>query len=253
MNILPRHESIERRASDASMLVSTTMEVRMARIEAMMEALIHERGMTMTPMGSIEREESGSEGFHGETQFAMPILDPINPALTQMDQSSDMPFEVPDWTQPEPPAAEFMLQVGNRRLAFPRPDDYHQYLTSFFEDLHLRYPCIEEAAFRARGKPVLATGLLPADAVVFLALNYIIFACCDVLRTNSPSVPNSTPPGWHWVELADSLVDKRTLLDSDLDHTVLQFLLFQVRYSDPRKAQRGTALITPVFIPRFHR
>lgn len=68
----------------------------MARIETMMEALIHERGMAMTPMGSIEREDNGSDGLRSEAAFALPLLDPINPALTQMEQQSDMLYESPD-------------------------------------------------------------------------------------------------------------------------------------------------------------
>ncbi|KAF1850395.1 uncharacterized protein K460DRAFT_390909 [Cucurbitaria berberidis CBS 394.84] len=235
-NIMPRHESTERRASDASVL-SMTMETRMARIESMMEALIHERGMAMTPMGSIERENS-NEGLRSDAAFALPLLDPINPALAQMEQQSNIPYESPDWRHPlpqfedhsnsaEPPVT---IRLGSRALPFPRLIDYRKYMSQFFGDLHLRHPCIEESEFRAFGERILAIGVVQTGDVFFLALNYAIFACCEVLLETSPRSPSGKPNGWHWFQIADDLVDKRTLLTGPGDLALIQLLLFQALY-----------------------
>ena len=60
------------------------MEARMARVEAMMEALLQERSMTMTPSRSMDRDDSGNN------VAMLPLLDPVNPALTLMDQGSQI-------------------------------------------------------------------------------------------------------------------------------------------------------------------
>ncbi|CAO2658386.1 Nn.00g061090.m01.CDS01 [Neocucurbitaria sp. VM-36] len=236
-NILPRHGSIERRASDASVL-GLSMESRMARIETMMEALIHERGMTMTPMGSIERDENGSDGLRSEAAFALPLLDPINPALAQMEQQSDMQYESPDWRHPlsqfedrsnnaEPPVA---IRLGSRSLSFPGPTEYRKYMDKFFYGIHLLHPCIRESEFRAFGERTLATGDVQSGDRFSLALSYIIFACCDVLLATSSRSLNGKPEGWHWFQRADDLVDKKTLLTCAGNLALIQLLLFQALY-----------------------
>ena len=207
----------------------------MARIEAMMEALMRDRGLTMTPMGSIEREDSGNDGFRDEPGFAMPPLDPINPALAFMGQPSLFSQDASNPTQSLMPAPgspfgteqSRIVHVGNRTMPFPAPAEYQQYLLSFFTDVHLSHPCIDEADFRTRGEHMLSNNVVQPRDNHFLALNYIIFASCDALLNTAPA-DISKPVGWRWSEAADDLLDKKSLLNGDGDLTLIQCVLFQV-------------------------
>ncbi|KAF1945138.1 hypothetical protein EJ02DRAFT_339304 [Clathrospora elynae] len=235
-NVLPRDDDTERRASDASVR-GMSMETRMARIETMMEALMRDRGLTMTPIGSIEREDGASDGFRGDAAFSMPALDPINPALAFMGPHSMFNQELPNSTQPAIPALNppfvaepsHLIQLGDRALPFPSPEEYQQYLYSFFTDIHLSHPCIDEADFRSHAEHMLASTIIPSGESHFLALNYIIFACCDLLLKVTPA-DASKPLGWPWSEMADHLLDKKSLLSGGGGLTLIQCLLFQALY-----------------------
>jgi len=234
-SLMPSENGTERRASDASTR-GMTMEARMARIEAMMEALMRDRGLTMTPMGSVEREENGSDAFRGDAALSVPPLDPINPALAFMGQPSLFSENSLEPANPVAPGAgslingdpSHLVQFGNRKLPFPSPADYQQYLASFFTDIHLSHPCIDEPEFRNRSQHVLASASIPSEDREFLALNYTIFACCDILLNVAP-IDTGKCKGWRWLEMADELVDKRSLLSGCGDLTLIQCVLFQVR------------------------
>ena len=206
----------------------------MARVEAMMEALMRDRGLTMTPMGSVEREDGGSEGFRGDSSFLIPPLDPINPALAFMGQPS-LSQDTPNPAHSAIPGPEssfsaeppHLIQLENRTMPFPSPLEYQQYLLSFFNDIHLSHPCIDETEFRSRSEHVLASPVIQPGERHFLALNYIIFACCDVLL-NVSIAHVSKPAGWAWSEMADELLDKKSLLSGNGDLTLIQCVLFQV-------------------------
>lgn len=211
----------------------------MARVEAMMEALMRDRGLTVTPMGSVERDDGASDGFRGgDTAFPIPPLDPINPALAFMGQPSLFSQESSNQTSStlSGPEASFtaepphLVHLGNQAMPFPSPAEYQQYLLSFFTDIHLSYPCIDEADFRNRSEHMLADPAIPPEERHFLALNYIIFACCDVLLNVSP-VDASKPTGGRWSEIADHLLDKKSLLSGNGDLTLIQCVLFQVGYA----------------------
>ncbi|KNG50755.1 hypothetical protein TW65_01733 [Stemphylium lycopersici] len=224
-SLLPHDES-GRRASDASTR-SMTMEARMARVEAMMEALMRDRGLTMTPMGSVEREDGATDAA-----FPIPPLDPINPVLAFMGQpplSQDTPNPAHAATAgPESSfAAEHphLIQLANRTMSFPSPPEYQEYLLSFFNDIHLSHPCIDETEFRSRGEHVLASPVIQPGDRQFLALNYIVFACCDVLLNVSPA-SHGKPAGWAWLEMADELLDKKSLLSGNGDLTLIQCALY---------------------------
>jgi hypothetical protein len=235
-SLMPSDNGTERRASDASTR-GMSMEARMARIEAMMEALMRDRGLTMTPMGSVEREENGSDGFRGDAALPVPPLDPINPALAFMGQPSLFSHEPSDrgnsaLSVPGSPynvEPTHLIQLGNKKLPYPSPADYQQYLASFFTDIHLSHPCIDEPEFRSRSEHMLANTAIPPEDCQFLALNYTIFACCDILLNVAP-IDTGKPKGWRWLELADDLVDKRSLLSGSGDLTLIQCVLFQVRF-----------------------
>lgn len=232
-NLLPHQDTTARRESDASAR-GMTMEARMARVEAMMEALMRDRGLTMTPMGSVERDDGASDGFRGDAAFPIPPLDPINPALAFMGQPALFSQELANSAHAtmsgpesaltaEPP---HLVQLGNRTMAFPSPPKYQQYLLSFFTDIHLSHPCVDEADFRTRSEHMLANSVIQPSERHFLALNYLIFACCDVQLNVSPT--NTHKPGWRWSELADELLDKKSLLGGNGDLTLIQCMLFQV-------------------------
>jgi len=199
----------------------------MARLEAMMEALMQERGLAFTPSGSIEREDNGSDGFRSETAFSMPMLDPIHPGLQQLGQPSPEQTLAPSVPVDPLLGTDTMpsIRLGNRDMPFPDPARYQQYVASFFGDLHLRHPCVDEVEFNARVQQLMTTRIAEQNDVHFLALCYLLFACCDVLvETSSRS---QKPSGLHWYQLADSIVDKRSLLSGG-DVTFVQCLLFQV-------------------------
>ena len=113
-------------------------------------------------------------------------------------------------------------------LPFPAPVEHERYLHAFFTDIHLRYPCIDEADFRTRTLELLTSDVVQASSTYLVALNYIIFACCDVLLSVTPPGNDSKPPGWNWCEMVNGLVDKESLLSGDIDLTLIQLLLFQV-------------------------
>jgi hypothetical protein len=210
----------------------------MARVEAMMEALMRDRGLTMTPMGSIERDDSGSDGFRGDPAFSMPPLDPINPALVFLGQQPMFPQE-PSNPTPAPVQSSgppfdnteqpHLVQLGNRTLPFPGPEEYQQYLLSFFTDIHLSHPCIDEADFRSHSEHMLASTIISPSESHFLALNYTIFACCDVLLSVAPT-DGSKPRGWRWFELADHVLDKKSLLSGTGGLVLIQCVFYQVSY-----------------------
>ncbi|KAF2623492.1 hypothetical protein BU25DRAFT_375634 [Macroventuria anomochaeta] len=225
-NIMPRHQNNERRASDASAL-GLSMEARMARVEAMMQALLQERAMYTTPNGSMERDESGND-----TAMSMPMLDPINPALAllgQLPQTSHPQEGTTPAIDPLLDTDTITLRVGNRGLVFPAPIVYQGYINTFFRELQIFHPCVDEQLFRVRSEHVLAKAEVHPDDTCFLALNYVIFALHDVLTKTTEPSPDNKLAGWHWLQLADDVVGMRQLYGHG-DLSLAQFLLFKALY-----------------------
>lgn len=202
------------------------MEDRMTRVEAMLEALMQDRGLAFTPSGSIEREDTRHDGIKMENAFPMPILDPIHPDLQRLGQPSPEQMHVTPHMGSEPMPS---VRVGDRELPFPDPARYQQYVCHFFGDVHLRYPCVDEVDFNARVQRLMTRRIAEHNDVHFLALCYLLFACCDVLL--EPVVnENEGPRNADWFQLADSIIDKRSLLlNAGMD--LVQCFLFQVRTS----------------------
>jgi hypothetical protein len=224
--LMPPNNRPDRRASDTSNVVPT-MEERMTRVEKMLEALMQERGLGFTPCGSIEREPS--VGFRSDTAFSMPLLDP---ALDQMAQQA--PGQTQDSSLPDAPAmgldASVYIRAGNQSVPFPDPTRYQQYVAQFFGDVHLHYPCVDENDFNTRVQQLVTHGATEPTDIRFLALAYVIFACCDVILAKSLVTANGVDKalGWQWYELADSIVDKTLLFSGSDDTTSIRYLLFQV-------------------------
>jgi hypothetical protein len=126
------------------------MEDRMARMEAMLELLMQERGLAFPPNGGLEREDS--IGFRSESAFPMPLLDPIHPALEHMTQQS--PEQMQHTLLAEDPVfasdASSFVRAGNQNLPFPDSARYKQYVSQFFNDIHPRHPCIHKPDFISR-------------------------------------------------------------------------------------------------------
>ncbi|KAH4926486.1 hypothetical protein HBI73_146820 [Parastagonospora nodorum] len=226
--LMPPNNRPDRRASDTSNAVPT-MEERMTRVEKMLEALMQERGLGFTPCGSIEREPS--VGFRSDTAFSMPLLDP---ALDQMAQQA--PGQTQDASLPDAPAmpldASVYVRAGNQSVPFPDPTRYQQYVAQFFGDVHLHYPCVDENNFNTRVQQLVTHGATEPTDIHFLALAYVIFACCDVMLAKSLVTANGVDKalGWQWYELADSIVDKTLLFSGSDDTTLIRYLLFQALY-----------------------
>ncbi|KAL6710307.1 hypothetical protein ACN47E_009253 [Coniothyrium glycines] len=236
---LSQSQGSERRQSNVS-TVEGSLEARMSRIENMMEALMRNQGMLIAPMSNIERE--GSVGTRSQASSTMPLFDSIHPALTQIEEQPTFALEPSNWMQTAMPAdtsskeakAHRMLYLEGRLmpLTFPTEQECEQYLHTFFSDIHLRYPCIDEAIFREQSNTLLgdAQSGVAVGQFPLLALHYIIFACCDILLGSPPAESNRAPPGWHWCEMSQSIVAEEDLLERKDALVPIHLLLFQALY-----------------------
>lgn len=219
---MPMHQSTERRISDAS-APGSSMEARMTRIESMMDALLQDRAMYMTPSGIIELDESGSD-----IVMSMPMNDPANPARVLLSQPSRS-HHLQDVIDPLLGTDTTNLHVGNRSLVFPVPVVYQSYINIFFRDLQCYHPCVDEQLFRTRSEKMIGSAEVHSDDACFLALNYIIFALHLASTDTTVQGPhnNNKPAGWHWLQLADAVVGNRQLYGQG-DISLAQFLVFKV-------------------------
>jgi hypothetical protein len=222
------------------------MEVRMARIEGMMEALIQDRGITtsLTPRRSLEpsleREDAlNNEGYQADTGLQPPIetfsanLAPVRQQLGFLADSPEPQRSAPSMAVPTPLSnadPTSTIRVGSRVLSFPSPADYQRYLDYFFADAHWLYPCINEVEFRLRSEQMLAARVVHANDICFLGLNYVIFASMDALTDTTPPEISRPPPGWHWFLLSDEVIGKRKLTGRG-DLSLIQFLIWSVSIS----------------------
>ncbi|KAF1953249.1 hypothetical protein CC80DRAFT_596122 [Byssothecium circinans] len=226
-NILPRHEIIERRASDASVL-GLSMEARMARIEGMMETLVQERGSTITPRMSMEREEAVSDGMQSDVTM-LGLGEPFFPSFVH-NRHASFKNESPERARQALSGAESpaTICVGTRTFPFANPTEYQRSVDFFFADLSHYYPCVNEAEFRLRSEKMLAGRSIQATDVCFLALNYLIFACAEIAQSTQSNV-HSKPSGWHWFRVADKLVGKK-VLGGQGDMSLIQYLILRSAY-----------------------
>jgi hypothetical protein len=137
------------------------------------------------------------------------------------------------------------LRVGARFLPFPSHRDYDDYVDFFFADINPCHSCVNEADFKHKNKNLRRCTFAHGDDIGFLALNYIIFACADILR-EIELVPNpSRCPGWNWFLAADSLLGKRKL-SGQADLCLIQFLIYEVRL--PLHAPRPVLTVREGFL-----
>ncbi|KAF2009504.1 hypothetical protein BU24DRAFT_76108 [Aaosphaeria arxii CBS 175.79] len=221
-NLVPHNEgsAIERRASDASLL-GLSMEARMARIEGMMEALIQDRSVMLSPRGSMEREDTASDSLRGDATFdiRMETFGAIsNTARQKLKLSNDSPElqvrqPVPA-TSPPQQEGRSTIRTGTKDRTFPTLTDYQRYIDFFFSSVNPYLPCINEAEFRAHSEQMLSSVDIPERSMCLLALNYVIFACVDILLQmldTGSNVPggDSNTAGWHWFQIAEEVLGNR--------------------------------------------
>jgi hypothetical protein len=220
-NLMPRQDYAERGTSDASTL-GLSMEARMARVESMMEALLQERALYASPHRSVERDDSGSD-----MAMSMPMLDLMSSTLTLPNQVVPQLSQSQDAIDPLLGTNTSSLRMGSQTVIFPAPNVYQDYIDSFFRELQMFHPCVDEQLFRARSERMLAAAeVLPSD-VCFLGLNYIIFALYAASFEANRSVCDNTPDGWHWLQLADDVVGKRQLYGQG-DISLAHYLVLKV-------------------------
>ena len=212
----------------------------MARMESMMEALLQERAMYATSRRSVERDDPGSD-----MALSLPMLDLVNPALALPDQPAQMPHSQ-DAIDPLLGTDTSSLRVGNRSYVFPAPAIYRDYINTFFHELQMYHPCVDEQLFRLRSEKMLAGAEVHPDDACFLALNYIIFALHATSTEPTGSDRDDKPAGWHWLQLGDEVIGKRQLVGHG-DISLAQFLLFKVCtipvfLSNPDMSRLSTAL-----------
>jgi hypothetical protein len=88
------------------------METRMSRMEAMIEALVQDRGLVSTPLESIEYS-SRSGPRRSVTTFADPAIDPM---LAQMQH------QLPHHTNALAADGATVIRTGDHELPFSGPD-----------------------------------------------------------------------------------------------------------------------------------
>ena len=191
------------------------METRLARIESMMEMLIRDRGIGITPRGSIETDDVVMDGYNGDGMsqahmdaFAANLV-PVRPPPPSFPTNNADPH-----LQHAIPARatqnfEHPIRYGTRDLPFPSPEEYQRYLDFFLWDLNTYYPCVDETELDSYSVIILSKPVIEDHKACQLALLYIIFACVDVLGGTSRPNFEEKPAGWQWFNLADDIIDKR--------------------------------------------
>lgn len=210
------------------------MEARMARIESMMEALIQERGISVTTRGSFELETSGNESYHAEAASqAHPDLFgghlvPVGQQPSEyMEPSSSRSRAMSMLSTAMITDQPGTITFGSQVLQFPAQPVYQKYLDHFFSQLSFYHPCIDEVEFRNLSSDLVNTGQARPAQRDFLALHYAMFAYVDIESDTSAYDLGSIPPGWHWSQLVDELIGKRPGCGA-VDTTIVCVLIFQV-------------------------
>jgi hypothetical protein len=218
-----------------------SFEERLSRLETKFESFSSRMGESLRTSAEPEQEREGD--YQGGTALNAPInafnnsIQPIrdqlglpshhSPALTHLNQqgrASDA-FESPSIAHD--PAQ--CIRVGSRTLLFPSSQDYEEYARFFFDDINPCHCCVNEADFRQRSRKLAMERTVGKDDVCFLALNYIIFACADILRHSSTATSQDKLPGWQWFQVADGLVGKRKVSGRG-DISLVQFLVYEAFY-----------------------
>ncbi|OAQ87710.1 hypothetical protein VFPBJ_01750 [Purpureocillium lilacinum] len=224
------------------------MEERMKRMESTLEALV-----SRLPTGNESRNSTepqppdDDDGFQGDTAFQAPLnafnanLASIREKLGYQESASPRSHEeemrsashraISHSSPTESSSSKSLenIRCGPRHLPFPSKAEYVQYLDFFFNDINPCHPCLNEADFRSRCQSLLTTRTIDPSDVCILALNYILFACTDILVHVSPVQERGRLPGWRWYLAADELMQKRKISGRG-DLSLAQFLVYEALF-----------------------
>ncbi|KAJ9613883.1 hypothetical protein H2200_002019 [Cladophialophora chaetospira] len=228
--------------------ISTSVEHRLSRLEAKIDALVSpQREPSVRSDEAAESPFEAAEDFQGDTTFEAPLsalnanLESVKAQLGLGDWTAD-PITSPS-TRSDLPDAQITgpfspwsastrgVRVGAQFLPFPSPADYQKYIDFFFDDINPCHSCVNEADFRHKNRNLARGAFARNDDICFLALNYIIFACADILRNVDP-IPSSRSalcPGWNWFLASDALLRKRKL-SGKASLCLIQFLIYEAFY-----------------------
>lgn len=212
-------ESIER--SVEGNIAGLSMEARMARVEGLLETLMHgQRLARASSRDSVDRERGMSDGGHSISNGRP------NDGLPTHTSSSAHKRPHALISRDSPLTS---IRTASRDLPFPDSSGYEKRISLFFQELNPLYPCVHEAEFRARSQAMLSSPVVRQKDECLLALNFIIMACSELLILENEGGPGP-PNGFQWFKLADDLVSKRKVAGRG-DLSLIQCLLFQVRVS----------------------
>jgi hypothetical protein len=212
------------------------LEHRLAQIEARLGAITDSQ--SSQGLGPLDELDHATENFQGGTAFQAPVaaiessLGSVRAELGIRDRCSIGTF-VPAHHHAASPSQvirrTFSISVGRDSLAFPEPTAYESYLDFFFKDINPCHSCVNEADFRSKAIALISTQRIKREDLWFLALNYIIFACADILQDTNTEVHNKELPGWNWFQIAEELIGNRKVGGGG-DASLVQYLIYEAFY-----------------------
>ncbi|KAJ8133242.1 hypothetical protein O1611_g380 [Lasiodiplodia mahajangana] len=222
----------------------SAIEARMKNMESMIRTLVE-----LIPQGSARANHElpqldEESGFQGDTAFRAPV-NAFNLQLASLREQLGHPTSLSSSNQRMEDAhthrdsmstvtnqstdALKTMRLGGKSLSFPSEVQYARYLDFIFKDINASHPCLNEMDFRSRSKRLVSTHMLEPSDACFLATNYILFACTDILTDVSLIQNQNRLPGWQWYLAADDIMCHRKLSGRDgLD--LIQLLIFEALY-----------------------
>jgi hypothetical protein len=191
-----------------------TIEQRLALIEA--------RIQNLTEAAS----PSSSSGAHGRIQVIEDFYERTRPRppVTGLPITGRH-----DTLQASRTSSSNFITIGTKSIPFPMPASYDIYLEFFFADINPCHSCINEADFRSKARKLTSSRAIGGADIWFLALNYIIFACADILKETDTQSQGTRSPGWSWYQIADDLIGTRKMGGAG-DIQLIQFLIYEAFY-----------------------
>ncbi|VUC29049.1 unnamed protein product [Clonostachys rosea] len=218
------------------------LDARMRQMENALQTLIQiiPRGTERPNVDLQETDEDG--GFQGDTTFNAPV-DAFNARLASLreqlgysDTSSpsrrsdnEMTLNSASTVTGAGDELADNIRFGSRTLPFPSSPEYARYLDVFFNDINPCHPCINEPQFTSKCQKIKSTRAVDPQDACLLAINYIIFACADILTELSPVQQTRSVPGWKWYLIAEDLMNKRKLTGRG-DLSLIQYLVYETFY-----------------------
>ena len=164
-----------------------------------------------------------------EARLALLDSPRISQPRSRLALDADNPY-VERWQFPRPlTESRSTIQFASRTLPFVSSVEHDDYLHFFFHDINPCHSCVNEADFQTKVAHLRSGPAVTKDNLSFLALNYIIFACADVLQNIELNQSEATTPGWSWYLAADGIIGKLKVSGS-VDVSLIQFLIYESFY-----------------------